>query len=98
MDAKTRAEMKRYSRRGLKNLEKKQNLENVFKSYASDGRLSQKQLKNAFDHLGSLMPYKDAEEAMKVADINNNNFVSCSSKEFNSLVEYAYNKGFGNSF
>ena len=77
--------------------EKKTQLEGVFKAYASDKKLTQKQLKEAFYHLGSLMPYKEAEEAMKAANIDTDKVVSCDSNEFNYLVEYAYNKGYGDS-
>ncbi|XWS12156.1 hypothetical protein CRYUN_Cryun37aG0065700 [Craigia yunnanensis] len=80
---------------------KKNQLRNLFQSYANQGqgRLSQVLLKDAFEHLGAPMPHKQAEEAMNVADKNKDKNINTADElEFKSLVEYAYNNNFGDSF
>ncbi|XVF27067.1 hypothetical protein REPUB_Repub14bG0074400 [Reevesia pubescens] len=77
--------------------EKTSKLRDVFQAYANHGGLGKDQLKNAFEHLGAYMPYKQAEEALSVADKNGDYFVSSNTEEFDYLVEYAYTKGFGDS-
>ncbi|KAK8601872.1 hypothetical protein V6N13_058454 [Hibiscus sabdariffa] len=74
--------------------EKKESLKKVFISYAERDVLNKEQLKNAFEHLEAALPYKQAEEALSVADTNNDDFISCSTLEFDKLVDYAYNKGY----
>ncbi|KAL4297742.1 hypothetical protein GQ457_12G026400 [Hibiscus cannabinus] len=73
---------------------KKESLKKVFISYAERDVLNKEQLKNAFEHLDAALPYKQAEEALSVADTNNDDFICCNTTELDKLVDYAYNKGY----
>ncbi|KAH1033341.1 hypothetical protein J1N35_045515 [Gossypium stocksii] len=74
--------------------DRKSKLSEVFKSYASNGVLDKESLKDAFLHLDAAMPYRQAEEALRVVgksyEINVHN-----ETDLNTLVDYAYNKGYG---
>ncbi|XVE51848.1 hypothetical protein DITRI_Ditri02bG0074100 [Diplodiscus trichospermus] len=77
---------------------RRDNLEKLFISYARDGNLDQTRLKEVFEHLGSYLPHKDAEVALKIAfpgKDTRGTAVRPGDHEFRSVVEYAYNKGFG---
>lgn len=76
---------------------RKNKLAKVFKSYAAaaNRQLDKEKLKDAFVHLDAAMPYRHAEEALRVvgkSEINVNN-----ETELNILVDYAYIKGYGYS-
>ncbi|EOY27271.1 Uncharacterized protein TCM_029153 [Theobroma cacao] len=73
---------------------KEPKLKGVFKSYATLGSLNSSELREAFEHLGAKMPHKETEEAMYYADKNKDNLIS-GDDEFNSLVQYALQKGYG---
>ncbi|MFQ6658506.1 hypothetical protein Gotur_027739 [Gossypium turneri] len=78
------------------NDDRRDKLKDVFRSYADSGLLDKEGLKDAFLHLDAAMPYRQAEEALRVVgktyDINVRN-----ETELNALIDYAYNKGYGYS-
>ena len=74
----------------------KQQLMQAFKNQDSDGdgKLSKNELKQAFKVLGSSFGFYRAKKALLRADSNNNDFIDINDKEFEDLIDYAYECGF----
>ncbi|KAG4113053.1 hypothetical protein ERO13_D13G198100v2 [Gossypium hirsutum] len=79
-----------------RNDDRKDKLSEVFKSYAANGLLDKEGLKDAFLHLDAAMPYRQAEDALRVVGKTYNINVE-EETELNALIDYAYNKGYGSS-
>ncbi|PON79302.1 Parvalbumin [Trema orientale] len=74
----------------------KEQLMNAFKSHDKDGdgKLSMKELKQAFKDLGSAFGFYRAKKALFLADTDNNGYIDITDKELEDLVDYAYDCGY----
>ncbi|KAG8471838.1 hypothetical protein CXB51_036585 [Gossypium anomalum] len=93
----SRAIFKNYDKHKKERSDPKVKLSEVFRSYAdSNGDLNKEKLKDAFLHLDAAMPYRQAEEALRV--VGKSYYINTKDEtDLNTLVDYAYNKGYGYS-
>ncbi|GMN35202.1 hypothetical protein TIFTF001_053185 [Ficus carica] len=74
----------------------KQHLKEAFKRHDvnGDGKLSQEEIRKAFNDLGSNCGLYRAWKALPRADRDKDGYVSITNQELDDLVDYAYERGY----